>query len=181
MLTISIPEGEFFDEINEEFIYTKAQNLTLEHSLLSLSKWEAKWKKAFLGNGEKTAEEMLDYIRCMTINKNVEDSAYYSLSPKDIKRINDYIDDTMTATTFNERKEPNGNRDIVTSELIYYWMVNFNIPFECEKWHLNRLLTLIKVCSIKSQDSGKKMSQKEILAQNRELNAIRRKRLNSRG
>lgn len=181
MLTVKIPDGEFFDEDKQEFVYTKPQTITLEHSLLSVSKWEAKWKKAFLKSDNKTPEEMIDYIRCMTIGKNVDANVYYALPSNEIKRINEYIDDKMTATSFNDESISKGNRDIITSELIYYWMVNFNIPFECEKWHLNRLLTLIKVCSVKSQDNGKKMSKQETLKQNREINAMRRRKLHSRG
>lgn len=181
MLTIVVPEAELFDEYSQEFVYTKKQVLKLEHSLVSLSKWEAKWKKPFLGDSKKTPEEMLDYIRCMTITQNVDPVIYMNLDVKSIKRINEYIDDKMTATTFSDNTPRVSSREQVTSELIYYWMVNFNIPFECEKWHLNRLLTLIQVCSVKASDSGKRMNTKEILKQNNELNALRRKQLGSKG
>lgn len=181
MLTIIIPEGEMFNEQTNEFVYTKEQKLVLEHSLVSLSKWESKWKKPFLDNKDKTPEETLDYIRCMTITKNVDEVAYYNLPQEVISKVNNYISDTMTATTFSNNVQQRGRRETITSEIIYYWMVNFNIPFECEKWHLNRLLTLIQVCSIKSQNDSKKMSKREILQQNNETNALRRKQLGSKG
>lgn len=182
MLTIVVPEGEMFNEKTQEFVYIKGQTLVLEHSLVSLSKWESKWKKPFLNSSDKTPEETIDYIRCMTITKNVDPLIYMNLTQDILNRVNKYIDDTMTATTFNDRNEKRGGgREQITSELIYYWMVNFNIPFECEKWHLNRLLTLIKVCSVKSQANTKKMSKREILQQNNELNALRRKQLGSKG
>ena len=181
MLTIVIPASEMFNEETQEFITTKPQTLKLEHSLLSLSKWESKWKKPFLANNDKTPEEMLDYIRCMTINSGVDPVLYLNLDVDSIKRINSYIDDTMTATTFHDNKRGGPNREQITSELIYYWMINFGIPFECEKWHLNRLLTLIQVCSVKANATGKSMKPKDILRQNSELNALRRAKLGSKG
>lgn len=181
MLTIVVPEAEMFNEATQEFFYTKPQTLKLEHSLLSLSKWESKWKKPFLGRNEKTPEEMLDYIRCMTINSGVDPAIYMNLDVSSIKKINSYIDDTMTATTINDRQRRGSTGEQITSELIYYWMINFGIPFECEKWHLNRLLTLIQVCSVKANASGNKMKPKEILKQNSDLNALRRAQMGSKG
>lgn len=180
MLQITIPARECFDEASQTFLYTKEQTLQLEHSLLSLSKWEAKWNKAFLNNKEKTDEETIDYIRCMTITKNVDPQIYRCLSPANVSEINDYIGAPMTATTIREMKPPGGGRDVVTSELIYYWMIALNIPFECQKWHLNRLITLIKVCSVKSAPQ-KKMSKAEIMRQNAALNAARRRKYHTRG
>lgn len=180
MLQITIPARECFDEASQTFLYTKEQTLQLEHSLLSLSKWEAKWNKAFLNNKEKTDEETMDYIRCMTITKNVDPQIYRCLSPANVSEINDYIGAPMTATTIREMKPPGGGRDVVTSELIYYWMIALNIPFECQKWHLNRLITLIKVCSVKSAPQ-KKMSKAEIMRQNAALNAARRRKYHTRG
>ena len=181
MLTIIVPEAEFFNEETQEFVYTKPQTLNLEHSLVSVSKWESKWKKPFLDNPSKPYEETIDYIRCMTINKNVDPIIYYNLPIDAIKRINSYIDDTMTATTIHTFHDSKYSREKVTSELIYYWMVNFNIPFECEKWHLNRLLTLIKVCSVKSQTTDRKMKPSEVLKQNHDLNELRKKQLGTKG
>lgn len=175
MLKITIPPSEQYDEVNNLFIVSKEQPLQLEHSLVSLSKWESKWCKPFLSKEEKSIEETLDYIRCMTVTQNVDPKVYNLLTDKNIDEINAYIDAPMTATTFSQQKGPI-NKSVITAEIIYYWMVTFNIPFECQKWHLNRLITLINVCSIKSQ-TPKKMSPKE----RRNLNAARRKASNTRG
>ena len=180
MLRITVPASEQWDEINQEFVVTKEQTLQLEHSLVSLSKWESKWKKAFLGNQEKTSEETLDYVKCMTLTQNVDPNVYKVLTTENITAINDYIQDTMTATYFSEEQNRGFNRETITSELIYYWMIALNVPFECQKWHLNRLLTLIRVCSIKNQPP-KKMSNSAILSRNAALNAARRKAMNTRG
>lgn len=179
MLIITIPESEYYDEVNEEFIIYKEQVLQLEHSLVSISKWESKWCKPFLSRDDKPAEEIIDYVRCMTITQNVAPDVYYRLTENNLTEINKYIDNPMTATTFHDDSR-GGNRDIITSEIIYYWMVTFNIPFECQKWHLNRLLTLIRVCNIKS-NPPKKMSKNEILRRNRELNEARKQSLKTRG
>lgn len=180
MLHITIPAIEQWDEINEQFINTKEQKLSLEHSLVSLSKWESKWCKPFFSKQEKTQEQIIDYVRCMTITQNVDPEIYKYLSKDNLKQINDYIDAPMTATWFSEDKNKKGNNKQITSEIIYYWMIAFNIPFECQKWHLNKLMTLIRVCDIKNQPP-KKRSQKEIMSRNAALNAARRKRLNSKG
>lgn len=179
MLQIRIPEFEGWDEKNEIFVNKKAQNLTLEHSLVSISKWEAKYHKPFLSREEKTSEETIDYIRAMTLTQNIDPDVYNRLTNENIFQIRDYIDDPMTATTFrNDHGSP--NREVITSELIYYWMVASNIPFECQKWHLNRLLTLIRICSIKNQPQ-KKMGTNELLSRNAALNAARRKKFNTKG
>lgn len=180
MLRITIPAVEQWDEAKQEFIYTKEQTLSLEHSLVSLSKWESKWCKPFLTKQEKTFEETLDYIKCMTITQNVDPEVYNYLTNENIKAINEYIESPMTATYFSDEQNSKTSREQVTAELIYYWMIAFNIPFECQKWHLNRLLTLIKVCSIKNQPP-KKRSRKEIMSRNAALNAARRKQLNTKG
>ncbi len=180
MLHITIPTIEQWDEINEQFINTKEQKLSLEHSLVSLSKWESKWCKPFFSKQEKTQEEIIDYVRCMTITQNVNPEIYKYLSRDNLKQINDYIDAPMTATWFSEDKNKKGQNKQITSEIIYYWMIAFNIPFECQKWHLNKLMTLIRVCDIKNQPP-KKRSQKEIMSRNAALNAARRKRLKSKG
>lgn len=180
MLQITIPAVELWDERKQEFVTTKEQTLQLEHSLVSISKWESKWCKPFLSKQEKTFEETLDYIKCMTITQNVKPEVYNYLTNKNIEEINNYIDAPMTATYFSDEKNSKTSREQVTAELIYYWMIALNIPFECQKWHLNRLLTLIKVCNIKNQPP-KKRSRKEIMSRNAALNAARRKRLNTRG
>ena len=182
MLTIVIPASEKFNEATNEFIYTKEQKLQLEHSLVSLSKWESRWHKPFLTSKKtaKTQDEIIDYIRCMTITQNVDPNVYYNLSQANADKIQKYIDDPMTATTFNELQKARPSTEVITSELIYYWMIAYNVPVEFEKWHLNRLLTLIKVCSIKNTPP-KKMSRREIMNRNKALNASRRNALNSRG
>lgn len=180
MLSITIPAVEQWDEEKQVFVTTKEQTLQLEHSLISISKWESKWKKAFLTKTEKTYEETLDYIKCMTITQNVNPDVYRFLTVNNINEVNDYIADSMTATYFSEDKPGGKNSETVTSELIYYWMVAFNIPPEYQKWHLNRLLTLIKVCNIKNSPP-KKRSRREIMSQNAALNAARRKQHGTKG
>lgn len=181
MLTIVIPETELFDEKLQEFIAIKETKLQLEHSLISVSKWESKWHKAFLSKKPKTDEETLDYIRCMTMTPNVDPIVYHAISAANVKAVVDYIDDPMTATVFNDVQQKNTScKDTVTSELIYYWMISQNVPLKCEQWHLNRLLTLIKVCGIKNTPP-KKMSKRDIMSKNRALNAARRKSLGSAG
>ena len=189
MLELIIKEKEAWNAQTNEFIQTKETNICLEHSLVSLSKWESKYKKPFLSS-EKTNAEVLDYIKMMTITQNVDPNIYNTLDSKELEMINSYIIDPMTATWFNERKSegkarPKQNKETTTSELIYYWMISYQIPFECQKWHLNRLLTLIRICNVKdeqqnSKTSGK-MSKRDILSQNRALNAARRQKFNTRG
>lgn len=179
MLQITIPKIELFDEAKEEFISIKEQTLQLEHSLVSISKWESKWNKAFLNRKDLTSEETIDYIRCMTLNKNIDPICYNFLSNSDIQSINDYISAPMTAVYFLDEPNNKKSNDVVTSEVIYYWMIALNIPFECQKWHLNRLLSLIRVCEVKNRP--KKRSGKEIMAQNQAINMARRKQLNSKG
>ena len=181
MLQIQVPLiPERWDEEKGEFIEPKVQVLQLEHSLVSLSKWESKWCKPFITKAGKTPEELLDYIKYMTITQNVKPEVYDHLTEANIKEIEAYINAPMTATTFAEDKNGKANREIITAELIYYWMVALQIPFECQKWHLNRLLTLIRVCNIKNSPP-KKMSKRETMSRNAALNAARRKQLNSKG
>ena len=180
MINITIPATEAFDENKGEFVYTKEQTLQLEHSLISISKWESKWCKPFISTDDKSGEEIIDYVKCMTLNPSVDDNVYRCLTQTNMKKINEYIDAPMTATTFFEEKNGKRNREVITSELIYYWMIALNIPFECQKWHLNRLLTLVRVCNIKNQPP-KKMSKRDIMSRNAQLNAARRQKLNSKG
>ena len=183
MLQLEIGSGEFFNEATQEFVTVKPQKLLLEHSLLSLSKWEAKWKKPFFTKDAKTPEEYLDYIRCMTINSNVDPLAYDSITAKHMKMIMEYIDDPHTATTFSNRtpKKKSRRSRIITSELIYYWMFANGIPKECEKWHLNRLMTLIRIFSVENDPDAKKMSRSAIYQQNRELNEARKAKYHTSG
>lgn len=179
-LTIAIPGREIYDERRGEFLYTKPTILTLEHSLMSISKWESKWHKPYLSREDKTTEEMIDYIRCMSLSSGVDPLVYSSLTRSAMNEIVAYIKDPMTATTISKGKQK-PSREIVTSELIYYWMTELNIPFEpCQKWHFNRLMMLIQVASIKKQPP-KKMSKSELMRRNTALNAARRARYGSRG
>lgn len=178
MLIIEIKDFEVFNESDCTFNVVKGGKIQLEHSLLSISKWEAKWHKPFLGIEQKTPLEVMDYVKCMTIN-NIPDILYSKISNEQYALINKYINDPMTATTIKPVKG-GGSREIMTSELIYYSMFTNNIPKDCEKWHINRLLTLIKVFNIKSQPPKKK-SQQEILRDQAALNAARKKKLNTKG
>lgn len=180
MLRLKISSKELWDEKQQIFIEVPETEIQLEHSLVSLSKWESKWHKSFLKeqlNG--STEEGLDYIRCMTITQNVNPNIYKYLSQDEINKISNYINDPMTATTFNDHSTSKSNESI-TSELIYYWMITYNIPAEYQKWHLNRLITLIRICQIKNSPS-KKMSRNDIINKYSELNEARRKQLKSRG
>lgn len=180
MLELVIPANELWDEEKQEFIQTEEYKLLLEHSLVSLSKWESKWNKEFLSKKPKTLEESLDYIKCMTLTPNVSPEVYRQITDKNIAEVNKYIEAPMTATHISDNRKSGVNREIVTSELIYYWMISLNIPFECQNWHLNRLITLIKVCNIKNTPP-KKMSRRSIMSRNAALNAARRKQFNSNG
>lgn len=185
MLEIYIPgfsECDKWDEINEEFIpgvKHEGHKIVLEHSLISISKWEEKWCKPFL-NSEKTDEEFIDYIRCMTITPNVPHDIYEHLTAQNYKEISDYLNSPMTATTIKEPPGKSAGREIITSELIYYWMITLHIPKEFEKWPIKRLIMLIRICEIKNQPP-KKMSKADIMRQNHALNEARRKRFNTKG
>lgn len=184
MLPIDIPGQELWDSVHEEFITTKPVHLVLEHSLLSVSKWESIHEKAFLKEAPpKTIDEMKDYIRCMTITQNVDPNVYKFIPNSVIKQVDEYVHKQMSATYFPPDESKGPNRDVVTSELIYYWMIDNNIPFDpCEKWHLNRLLALIRVCALKNQDPKKRrMSMAEVMRRNSKLNEERLKKYNTKG
>lgn len=180
MLHITIPSTEQWDEAKQEFVYTKERHLQLEHSLVSLSKWESKWGKAFLSSEDKTVEEIIDYVRCMTITQNIDPDTYNYLTVENIRDVDEYINAPMTATHFYDGSSAKRSREVITAELIYYWMIALNVPFECQKWHLNRLLALIRVCNIKNAPP-KKRSEMETRNRYAELNEARRKKLNSKG
>ena len=181
MLQITIPdrpEIEAWDESSNTFVTfpaIKGATIQLEHSLISLSKWESKWCKSFLTVDDKTPEETVDYIKFMTLTQNVKPEVYENLTDENIRQINEYIGAPMTATTFHEESKSNSNSERITSELIYYWMIALNIPFECQKWHLNRLLTLIRVCNVKNEPP-KKMSKNDLYKHHAAVNAARRKK-----
>ena len=179
MLQVTIPGEELCNEADSAFSYGKECKIQLEHSLVSMSKWESKWCKPFLST-EHSGEEIIDYVKCMTITQNVDQTVYSRIPQKVFFQIDDYIHAKMTATWFNDKESGPKSREIITSELIYYWMIAQQIPFECQKWHLNRLLTLIKVCNAKNQPK-KKMRQKEMLSERAALNAARKKSLNTKG
>lgn len=179
MLRVTIPETEFYDEKKDEFITTKEQTLALEHSLVSISKWESIFHKSFMSSRDKTEDEVIEYIRCMTITQNVDPKIYRALPNKVIKEIQDYIQNPMSAQKFYDEKKTPSN-EIITSELIYYWMIAYQIPFECEKWHIQRLMNLIKICSIKNAPP-KKMSKNELMSRYASVNAMRRKSLGTSG
>lgn len=181
MLHIRVPARDYFDESQGIFVHINECELQLEHSLVSLAKWESKWRKPFLTKTEKTPEETYDYIRCMTINQNMIHCVAYNLLPAaTVNTIMDYINLPMTATTFANNSDKPTNKETITAEIIYYWMIAFNIPVEFQKWHLNRLLTLINVCSIKNQPP-KKGNKKDILARQKAQNAERRAKYNTSG
>ena len=175
MLTINIPEKELFNEVSGEFITIPKTELHLEHSLISLSRWESKWKKPFLNLENPTEEQMLDYICCMSVDKTPSVEAIKNMSVEDLQKIRDYIADKRSATEiYDRRPKKGGKREIYTSEVIYYYMIYFGIPFSCEKWHLNRLLTLIRVCGVKGGTTNQAMTMDAIFSQNSKLNAARR-------
>lgn len=179
MLKIEIPEVEMFDENDSTFKTLNGIVLSLEHSLISVSKWESKWCVPFLSKDAKSSDQTLDYVKCMTLTQNVDDIYYKVMTRENIDAIETYIDSTMSATRINN-VDKRMSREIITSEVIYYWMVALNIPFECQKWHLNRLLMLINICSIKQQPP-KKMRRRDLLKANQVLNEKRRADLNSQG
>lgn len=183
MLELVIPGQEYFDENKQEFVTMKDVVLRLEHSLLSISKWESKWHKPYFNQEKIETDSMLDYIRCMTINTPSDSTVYSRIDVESFNKITEYINDKHTATWFTEKKDnelpQRGPRlESITSELIYYWMIAYNIPFECEKWHINKLLTLIRVCHVKSTPP-KKQSKKEMLQERAALNAVRRAKYGS--
>ena len=180
MLIVSIPELEGFDEETGEFVSMPGGTLHLEHNLISLSKWESITHKHLIGNKEITDEEMALYIKCMITDEEYNPELLDRIPASEVVRISEYMADTMTATTFVKSGNESGSGEYISSELIYYWMIACQIPIECEKWHINRLLTLIRVCNEKNQPD-KKMSQTEIMSRNRELNRARRKALGTKG
>ena len=179
-ITITIPGRDMFDPATQRFITTKEQKLSFEHSLLSIVKWESKWHKPYLSRDPKTDEENIDYIRCMCLTPNVDPNVFYAIDEKSAQAIADYIANPMTATTI-KKDDKRPSREIITNELIYFWMTQFNIPFDpCQKWHFNRLMMLIQVAAVKNQPS-KKMSKKDILSRNAALNAQRRAHMGTHG
>jgi len=180
MLKLFVLGIELYDEESNTFINTDDFSLDLEHSLLSVSKWEAKYQKPFLSPEEKSREEMMDYIKFMVITENVPNIVFVRLTANNYSRIGEYLESLESATTFHNIQGKSNRREVITSELIYYWMVAFNIPFECETWNINRLFTLIRICDIKNS-KPKKMSHRELATHNRSLNAQRKAQLGTSG
>lgn len=180
MLEIIIPLSEGFNEATSEFVASESLTLRLEHSLVSVSKWESKWEKPFLGQENKTEEQTLDYIRMMILGEEPDEKSFSCLTSDNIKAIDAYINSKQTATWFRERQQPVRPQEVITAELIYYWMIALDIPFECQSWHLNRLLTLIRICNIKNAPK-EKMRRGDAAAQRRALNEQRRRETGSNG
>lgn len=180
MLKIEIPDREIWNSKSNTFSVIKGATICLEHSLVSISKWESKYHKPFLSKENKSREEILYYIKCMTITQNIKDEVYTIVTQRNIEEITKYIEDPMTATKIEKTKKTNANSQFITSELIYYYMTAYQIPFECQRWNLNRLFVLINICSEKNKDP-KKYSKKEIMARNTALNKARREKLGTKG
>jgi hypothetical protein len=180
MLQLKITGGELFDEETQTFTSTEDVTLNLEHSLLSLSKWESKFLKPFLSNNNKTSEEILWYIRCMIIDNNYNENSILNLSQSNFEEINAYINSPQSATTFGSMPQRGGMSEVITAELIYYWMIAFTIPISCETWHINRLFSLIRICNIKNS-KPQKMNRNEVASRNRMINEQRKQQLNTTG
>lgn len=187
MIEITIPKGQIVDdETGNVYRAEKDWTLVLEHSLISVQKWEAKWHVAFLNRGTRTFEQTIDYLRCMTLTPNVPEEIYYCIPEKEMKKVLDYVDDPMTATRVNDDSESQRGfgrkigREVVTAEVIYYWMISLNIPAEYKKWHLNQLLTLIRVINAKNQPK-KKRRMKDVLEEYRAINEANKARFHTEG
>jgi len=181
MLQITIPKTEYFDNLTQTFVDIPGATLQLEHSLVSISDWESKWKKPYLSAIQKTREEYIDYVRCMTLTKGINPLCYLNISRSLSDEIDAYINNSMTATWFNDKNTAKSGRRVVTSELVYCWMIALHIPFECQEWHFSRLMTLIRVCNTEGDPNQKKMSRKEVYEQQRALNVERKRKLGTRG
>lgn len=180
MLRLKLPENEYYDEVKNRFIVAPSRTLVLEHSLKSVARWESKWNIPFLGDKEKSREQTLDYIRCMSVNQDIEPELLARITNKELQIVTDYINAKMTATTITRRKPPRPTKEVITAEIIYWWMIQYGIPPEYEKWHLNRLLMLVEVCSEKGGPQ-QKMGMKDQMAQQRALNKARQAQYKTRG
>ena len=183
MLHLRIPERDLWDPVNERFIHVEATAIDLEHSLASVSKWESKWHIPFHDDRkEKTYDQNIAYIRCMCLTENVDPNTFYCITEQNVKEITDYISDSNTATWFNESaRRKTGKKEIITAEIIYYWMTLYGVPLSCEHWHLNKLMTFLRVCAEKNNPDKKKTKGVDMAAQRRALNAARRQKYKTRG
>lgn len=185
MITIHIPQSEIWDDGNNEFIYIEEQTIDMEHSLVSITKWEAKHHKVFLEENKKTPEEMMDYVRCMCINPLKNERDILGISKKDIEKITNYIEDPMIPFKLKSKDDGNTygrkkNKDPMCGIMIYYYMVSCQIPFECQHWHINQLLALIQIYSMK-ENPGNPLKGSKLANRNTTLNAMRKARLGSKG
>lgn len=180
MLTITVPSQELWDEANEEFVNFEETTLELEHSLVAISKWESKYKKPFLETSDKTREETLGYVEAMCLTPNTAPEVFHRLSNANLEAVQAYISDTMTATWFNENNRTPKSREKITSELVYHWMTSLNIDWQAQDWHINRLLTLIRIFGVKNA-KPEKMSRADQMARRREINERNKKRLGTDG
>lgn len=180
MLTIRVPLKEGFNDDTQMWEVIESTELELEHSLASVSKWEQSFEKPFLGANEKTPEETLAYIMLMAVDPKTPPELFARLSEENFKQINEYINAKMTATWFREDKNQRPGRDIITAEVIYHWMIHYNVWLEAEHWHLNKLLTLIRVCNEKSKTPTKK-NRRDMIAERQRLNAQRLAQNGGRG
>lgn len=180
MLEITTREDEFYDERADKFIQIPACTLTLEHSLISLAKWESRWHKPYFDGLAKSSAEDLDYIKCMVIGNVKDDHVFSTLSTENIYTIKEYINNPMTATTFQKKTSGKNKKEVTTAETLYAHMFAHRIPMDCQKWHLNRLLTLLRVCDLQNAPR-EKMSKKQTASWNAEQNAARRAKYNTRG
>lgn len=180
MLTIKIPSSDYYDESIGKFISIKECTINLEHSLISIARWESKWNKPFLTKEAMTPEQYRDYLAGMSLTP-VNPTVFFGLTPENIEDIKKYIESPMTATTFSNRVNTKINKEVITAEILYYRMIANNIPMECQKWHLNRLFTLLRVCDAKNQPQKSKGNKSAALSRNAQINAARRARLNSKG
>lgn len=180
MLKIVIDGTENFNNNTQTFHQLDDIVIELEHSLVSVAKWESIYQKAFLSDNKKTSDEIFEYFKNMIVRCNADLDVLDKCSQENFNKIQEYIDSNQSATTFGSMPERRGPGEIITSELIYYWMIAFNVPFECQFWHLNRLFSLIRICNIKNS-KPKKMSRTEIAQRNSELNAKRKAELGTKG
>lgn len=182
MLKLIVPSEEYYDEETNTFSQTKDYVLQLEHSLVSISKWESKWKKPYISKAKKTYQERCDYVRCMTITQNIPPHVYRNLTEAALARVDLYMADPMSATTIRSIKgKGGGGSSSITSETVYYWMIQYGIPFSCEKWNFNRLMALINICGRKVSNQGKKPNGKHLMQQMYDLNEKRKAQFHTKG
>jgi hypothetical protein len=170
-----------WDEETETFVEHIVSSIDFEHSLASMSKWESKWEQAFLGRTEKTAEQVYDYLSMMCLTPGVTREQILGLSQENFTQINEYIESQQTATKFAEQPNRRGSGEQITSDLVYYWMVAFRIPWEAQYWHLNKLLALVRICNAKQSGKTQKVPRHDTAQRNRDLNAERRKKYGTSG